>query len=118
MTRDQKRGEYSALLGFPFADRRGRLWGGIIENSPGVQVDYSLVPDKLWLSFEAYDFSRELDLDPRLRLTASWYPIRNLYLRAGYDDPLTEEFATPFFGAGARWTDDDLKYLFGTLPRF
>ena len=118
VTRDQKKGEYSVLFGFPFAERRGRLWAGVIENSPGLEIDYSLVPDKLWLSFEAYDFSRELDLDPRLRLTASWYPVRNLYLRAGYDDPLVDEFASPFYGAGLRWNDDDLKYLFGSLPRF
>jgi phospholipid/cholesterol/gamma-HCH transport system substrate-binding protein len=114
----EDRREVSALFGFPFQDARGRLWGGLIENSAGLQVDYGLVPEKLWLSLEAFDFSRELDLDPHLRLTASWYPLRNVYLRAGYDDPLAERYRSPFVGAGIRWSDDDLKYLLGSVPKF
>jgi hypothetical protein len=47
-----------------------------------------------------------------------WFPWRNLYVRAGYDDPLVSEYASPFLGAGIRWSDDDLKYLFGSIPNF
>ncbi len=118
LTRDERRNEYSALFGFPFAERRGRLWAGLIENTGGVQADYALVPDKLWFSFEAFDFSREQELDPHLRLTASWYPWENVYVRAGYDDPLVDDLKSPFVGAGIRWTDDDLKYLMGSVPSF
>lgn len=116
--RDRRRSEYSALFGFPFADRRGRLWAGLIENSGGAQIEYSLVPERLWLSFEAYDFSRELDLDPHLRFSALWYPWRNFFFEAGYDDPLVEELRSPFVGIGLRWSDDDLKYLLGSIPSF
>jgi len=118
ISRDERRNLYSALLGFPFAERRGRLWGGLIDNTGGVVVDYNLVPKRLWLSFEAYDFSRELELDPHLRLTAQWFPWENFYVKAGYDDPLVDDYRSPFLGVGVRWSDDDLKYLLGSVPRF
>jgi phospholipid/cholesterol/gamma-HCH transport system substrate-binding protein len=118
LSREPRRNNYSALFGFPFAERRGRVWAGLIENTGGVQIDYAAVPERLWLSFEAYDFSRELELDPHLRLTAQWFPWRNLFVKAGYDDPLVSELRSPFLGVGLRWTDDDLKYLLGSLPRF
>jgi len=118
LTLDRSRNSYSALVGFPFADRRGTFWTGLIENEGGLQVDYALIPDKVWMSFEAYDFSRELDQDPHLRLSATWFPWKNLYLRAGYDDPLVDELESPFVGAGLRWSDDDIKYLAGSVPRF
>jgi len=115
--RDLRRNEYSALFGVPFAERRGRLWAGVIENSGGVEVEYGVVPEKLWLSFSAYDFSRELDRDPHLRLTALWYPWRNVFVSGGYDDPLVDDLKSPFVGVGVRWSDDDLKYLLGSVPR-
>lgn len=118
LTRDERRNEYSALFGFPFAERRGRLWIGLVENSGGAQVEYSLIPDRVWLSFEAYDFSRELDLDPHLRLSTLWYPWRNVFVEAGYDDPLVDDLRSPFVGFGLRWSDDDLKYLLGSIPSF
>ena len=96
----------------------GRLWIGLVENSGGAQVEYSLIPERLWLSFEAYDFSRELDLDPHLRLSTLWYPWRNLFVEAGYDDPLVDELRSPFVGFGLRWSDDDIKYLLGSVPDF
>jgi phospholipid/cholesterol/gamma-HCH transport system substrate-binding protein len=118
LTQDSKRDNYSALVGFPFAERRGTLWAGIIENSGGVEVQYGVLPAKIWLSLEAFDFSREQNLDPHLRLTATWFPWRNVFVRAGYDDPLVKRYKSPFIGAGLHWSDDDLKYLFGSVPKF
>lgn len=116
LTSDTERANWSALFGFPFAERRGSLWAGVIENSAGVQVDYSFFDKRAALSFEAFDFGRERDLDPHLRLTGQWNFLRNLYVKAGYDDPLVEEFRSPFVGVGIRWSDDDLKYLMGSVP--
>lgn len=116
MVRDTRRYNYSVLLGVPFAERRGALWAGIIENTGGVQVDYGLADRKVWLSLEAFDFSRERDLDPHLRLSAEWRFRRNLYLRLGYDDPLVAEYRGAFLGGGVRWSDEDLKYLLGSIP--
>jgi len=118
LTRDLSRNNFSALFGFPFAERRGKLFAGLIENTGGLQVDYSLIPDRLWLSLEAYDFSRELDLDPHVRLSTQWFPWKNLYVRAGYDDALVDRNRSPFVGVGIRWSDDDLKYLLGSVPKF
>jgi phospholipid/cholesterol/gamma-HCH transport system substrate-binding protein len=70
------------------------------------------------MSFEAFEFGRERDLDPHLRLSGHWNLTKNIYFKAGYDDPLVDEFESPFFGAGLRWTDDDLKYLLGSVPSF
>ncbi len=118
LTSDTERANWSALFGFPFAERRGSLWAGVIENSAGVQVDYTFFKKRAALSFEAFDFGRERDLDPHLRLTGQWNFLRNLYVKAGYDDPLVEEFRSPFVGVGIRWSDDDLKYLMGSVPSF
>ena len=97
--------QYSALLGFPFWEGRGRLWAGLVQNTGGAQVDFAVVPEKLWLSLEAYDFSRELELDPHVRLTAQWFPWNeNLYVKAGWDDPLVDERRSPFVGVGMRWS--------------
>jgi len=118
LTHEFRSNTVSALFGFPFWERRGSLFAGLIEGTGGMQVDYKVVPNRFDLSFEAYDFSRELNLDPHLRLTASWYPWRNFYLQAGYDDPLVKDYRSPFVGVGIRWSDDDLKYLLGSVPKF
>lgn len=117
LTRETRRNNWSALFGFPFAGRRGSLWAGIIENTGGVQVDWSTPERRMTVSFEAFDFGRERDLDPHLRLTGQWNILRSLYVKAGYDDPLVDEFKSPFVGVGIRWTDDDLKYLLGAMPK-
>jgi len=117
LTRETRRNNWSGLFGFPFAERRGALWAGIIENTGGVQVDYSFPGRRLTLSFEAFDFSRQRDLDPHLRLTGQWNVLRSFHVKVGYDDPLVEEFRSPFVGVGIRWTDDDLKYLIGSVPK-
>jgi phospholipid/cholesterol/gamma-HCH transport system substrate-binding protein len=116
LTSETRRNNWSALFGFPFAERRGSLWAGIIENTAGVQVDYTFFERRAALSFEAFDFGRERDLDPHLRLTGQLNFLKHLYVKGGYDDPLVEEFRSPFVGVGIRWSDDDLKYLMGSLP--
>jgi phospholipid/cholesterol/gamma-HCH transport system substrate-binding protein len=42
----------------------------------------------------------------------------NLYIRAGYDDFLTDDRDSLFLGGGIRWRDDQLKYLLGSIPSF
>ncbi len=117
LTSETRRNNWSALFGFPFAEKRGSLWVGILENTAGVQVDYSFFDKRAMLSFEAFDFGRELELDPHLRLTGQWNFLRHLYVQGGYDDPLVEQFRSPFVGVGIRWSDDDLKYLMGAVPK-
>ncbi len=107
----------SALLGARLGQRL-TLRTGLIESSFGVSAGYPLFEDKLLLSFEAFDFNREDDLDPHLRLAGRWRLHPNLYLVGGYDDPLVSERDSFFLGGGVRWKDDDLKYLLGSVPKF
>ena len=90
-----------------------RLWAGIIESTGGAQVEYPLplFDRKLWLSMEAFNFSRPNDLAPHLRLLGRYQFHPNLYLVGGYDDILEED--SLFLGGGIRWTDENIKYLLG-----
>ena len=115
--RDERRNTWSAMFGLPFAERKGAVWAGVIQNSGGFGIDYSLLDRKLWFSLEAFDFGREMELDPHLRFTTQWNFHKNLYIKGGYDDPLVDQYKSPFLGAGLRWTDDDLKYLMGSVPK-
>ena len=91
-----------------------RLWAGIIEDKGGAQIEYPLFDRRFWLSFEAFDFDREGDLNPHLRFTTRWQLHPNLYVVGGYDDFLeNDQF---FLGGGVRWNDDNLKYLLGSVP--
>ncbi len=108
---------FSALVGFrPFDETR--VWAGAIESKGGVQVEHPLFDRRLWLSAEAFDFDREGDLEPHLRLSGSWRLNRTLYLKAGFDDLLESDRQSLFVGGGIRWRDDSLKYLLGSLPSF
>ncbi len=104
----------SAQVGFRLGDARVRA--GVFESAGGAGLDYGLFDERLWLSLEAFDFGREEDLDPRLRLTGRFRLHPNFHLLAGYDDFLESDRSSLFFGGGLSWTDDDLKYLLGSLP--
>jgi phospholipid/cholesterol/gamma-HCH transport system substrate-binding protein len=106
----------SALLGLRLR-RDVRLWGGLIEDDFGVQVEYPFFERRLWVDFQAFDFDRELDRQPHLRLATRYFLHPNLYLIGGYDDPLESDLGTLFFGGGLRWGDENLKYLLGSVPR-
>ncbi len=105
----------SALVGYRW-DNGLRLWTGLVEEDFGVQAEYPFFDRRFWLDFKAFSFDRDDDLDPHLRLTGKWYVNDNVYLQGGYDDPLVDEFDSLFVGGGVRWTDDDLKYLLGSVP--
>ncbi|MBV8201126.1 MAG: hypothetical protein JOZ15_10940, partial [Acidobacteria bacterium] len=124
-TRDQVTEDklgWNALLGFHTTDEPWsdvRFWGGLIESKGGVQVEYPFnarLRRPIWLSFEAFDFSRPQNQRAHLRLTAKWQLHPNLYVIGGYDDPLEQH--SLFLGAGIRWKDDNLKYLLGSASRF
>lgn len=90
-----------------------RLWAGLIEGSGGAQVEYPLplLDRRLWLSLEAFDFSRPNDLSPHLRLLGRYQFHPNLYVIGGYDDILEED--SLFLGGGIRWTDENIRILLG-----
>jgi phospholipid/cholesterol/gamma-HCH transport system substrate-binding protein len=105
---------FSAQVGFNLG--RASFRAGIFESSGGAGLDYRLFGDRLALSLEAYDFRRQNELDPHVRLLTRWHLGDNVYVVGGYDDFLESDLESVFIGAGVRWRDDDLKYLLGSLP--
>ncbi|MFL6263725.1 MAG: MlaD family protein [Thermoanaerobaculia bacterium] len=90
-----------------------RLYAGLIEGTGGAQIEYPLpvLDRRLQLSFEAFDFNRPNDQRAHLRLQGRYQFAPNLYLLGGYDDIL--EHHSLFIGGGIRWTDENLRKLFG-----
>ena len=109
--------QISALFGYR-TPQDLRLWAGLIEDSGGAQIEYPLFDKRLWLSFEAYDFSRPNDEAPHLRLTGRYQLNPNLYIIGGYDDFIESRNDSLFLGGGIRWNDDNIKYLLGAAPKF
>lgn len=113
----EDRVRFSAQFGFELG-RTGRFRGGLMESSAGLGVDYPLFDRRLWLTLDAFNFDREGDLAPQLRLATRFRLNDHLYLLGGLDDFLESDRDSIFLGAGIRWSDDDLKYLIGSVPRF
>jgi phospholipid/cholesterol/gamma-HCH transport system substrate-binding protein len=88
---------------------------GLFESAGGFGVDQAfLVGERpVRLSFEAYDFNRDIADDPHLRLEGRYYLTNHLFLMAGWDDPLFRETSSVLFGGGVIWTDEDIKYSLG-----
>jgi phospholipid/cholesterol/gamma-HCH transport system substrate-binding protein len=115
----QVRTEDKATLDAQFGFRVGSaasLRAGLFQTTAGLALDWEPVEDRFSLSLEAYDFGREEDLDPHLRLIGRWRVHPNFFFQGGYDDFLEGDRDSIFFGGGLRWSDDDLKYLLGSLP--
>lgn len=124
-TRTVTREEETTLSAqFGFVLGRARLRAGLFESTGGAGVDYALLGDRVSFSLDAFDFGRQdettdsEDLSPHLRLTGRYWLRSSLFLQAGYDDFLERDRDSLFLGAGVRWSDDDLKYLLGSIPRF
>lgn len=86
---------------------------GLFESHFGLGIDKDFFKDKVRLTFEAYDLSRDLK-PPHLRLEGRYYLTRNLFAFTGWDDPTLRSHSAVLFGGGITWRDDDLKYLLGT----
>ena len=104
----------SALFGYRWRDFAIR--GGLIESRGGGAVDYAL-KDRLRFSAEMFDFGRE-DFAAHAKLSGRYFFSPSVYLVGGWDDFLnrSRKADSLFLGAGIRWTDDEIKYLLGSLP--
>jgi len=96
---------------------------GLMENTVGFGVDYyvPLETDYVhWITtFEAYDFNgvnRFDDTRPHLKWLNKVFFMKNLYTSFGFDDMCSKRSASPFWGGGLRFGDEDVKYLMGYLP--
>ena len=75
---------------------------------------------RLTVSGEAFDFGKRREDNPHLRFYGQYVFRRQkpnfpaLFVSTGVDDPLNDTAFT--IGGGIRWTDNDLKYLLGSVP--
>ena len=89
--------------------------GGLFESQAGIGLDYYLLDDDLRLTFEA--FTGDFDRAAHLRAGLSYDFWRVFYVTAGYDDFISDrDRASPYFGLGLRFNDDDIKYVLGKVP--
>lgn len=98
---------------------------GLFEGTAGVGVDFDIPFDNenfRWVtSLEVFDTngwnrsssssSRGRDRRPHLKWLNKIYIMRNIYMTFGADDFVSQRNANAFFGAGVRFSDDDVKYL-------
>jgi len=106
----------SALFGYRWKDVVARA--GLVEGRGGGGLDYLLLRDRLRFSAELWDFNRPGDFSAHAKVAGRYYFSPSVFVTGGWDDFLNRERKADslFFGAGLRWTDDDIKYLLGSMP--
>ncbi|NPB05947.1 MAG: MCE family protein [Aquificae bacterium] len=91
---------------------------GLKESTGGVGLDY-VVSDRFMFFFDVWDFGREdrpyEDLNPNTELGVKFFVYGPFFARLGGYDLLNEEYRSVFLGGGMSFTDNDLKYLLGTV---
>lgn len=108
----------SAQAGWRLDDLTLRI--GLFDSTGGLGADYHL-NERTRLTGEAFDFGKRRGEEPHLRLFGQYILSRErenfpqIFVSTGIDDPLNDRAWT--FGGGIRWSDDDLKYLLGNLPK-
>jgi phospholipid/cholesterol/gamma-HCH transport system substrate-binding protein len=121
-TTDRKLDQYK--FGFQFGKifKDVALRFGLMENSVGLGIDIDIpfgCDNFRWVTtFEVFDFrgrQRLHDQRPHLKWLNRVFFLRNLYMTFGADDFISRLNANGFFGAGVRFTDDDLKYLLSQI---
>jgi phospholipid/cholesterol/gamma-HCH transport system substrate-binding protein len=106
----------SALFGYRWRDWVIRA--GLLESRGGAGVDYVALKDRLRFSADLWDFNRPGDFAAHAKLTGRYYLSPSVFVTGGWDDFLNRkrDSDSVFFGAGLRWSDDDIKYLLGSIP--
>ncbi len=89
--------------------------GGLVESQGGAGIDYRLFGDRLRLSADGWDFTR--DEGPHYKVAGRLRLFKDVFLNAGVDDVAEDDLRSVFVGAGILFSDEDLKYLL-TLTRF
>lgn len=114
--------KFSAYFGKRFGPAALRV--GLIESTGGVGADVYAADDKLRLSVDAFDWSNPDARFPRLRASAQFNLLENVYVGGGIDDALNVggmslssdgrriKGGTDFFVTGGlQFNDEDLKAL-------
>ena len=106
----------SALFGYRWRDWVVRA--GLLESRGGAGVDYIALKNRLRFSADVWDFNRPGDFAAHAKVTGRYYLSPSVFVTGGWDDFLNKkrDSDSVFFGAGLRWSDDDIKYLLGSIP--
>ena len=101
---------------FQFAKRWYFLTGrfGIMENTGGIGMDFTFFKDRLDFQFDLFDFA--MNHNPRLRSQIQFEVIRHVFLYGGADDLVNPRMRDYYFGAGLRFTDEDIRTLLMAAP--
>ena len=100
---------------------------GIIESTGGIGADFAFIGDSLTLKLDAFNFSVDQLVYPRLRASMRLVIYEHVFVNAGVDDilnrPVRDELSGRlvagrdlFFGAGIYFTDEDLKAVLTAVP--
>jgi phospholipid/cholesterol/gamma-HCH transport system substrate-binding protein len=113
----RKKIEFTAQYAMRYKDIALRL--GLTENTFGAGVDYFFHNDRGKLVADVWDISNDEDgsKNPHVRAGVDYFIFKNLFLSAGVDNIMNKKWRGGYAGMGLRFEDEDLKYLFGTLPR-
>ena len=109
---------------FKFSLQFVKRWGnlalrlGLIESTGGIGADYYAFDDRIKFSVDSWNFSSKEpgNENAQVKATAGYSIGKTLFVNAGYDNALNSKRASPFFGVGLRFDDNDLKYLMGSVP--
>jgi phospholipid/cholesterol/gamma-HCH transport system substrate-binding protein len=114
ITKTQDSFTYNALIGQRFGDFLVEI--GLIESKGGFGINYKTKSkNPISLSLQAFDFSRENDLNAHLKFSASYKFYNDFYVIGGYDDFLEKERSQFFLGVGIRFRDDYFKHLLSAV---
>ncbi len=107
--------KFSATIGQQFGDFLIKV--GMIESKGGFGLSYlpKGFDGKLSFSLDAWDFSRENDLDPHVKIFARYRFYKDFFITAGADDVLESDYSQYFFGVGIRFRDDYFKTLLSNV---
>ncbi len=111
--------QYARIFPFPWLGQYIVFRGGLKESTGGVGVDL-LYSDRISITSDLWDFGRkdrpqDKNLKPNLQMAVNYKLKGPLYVRFGGDDILNSKLRGAFGGIGLLFTDNDLKYLMGTL---
>jgi len=104
---------------FPIAGKEFVFRGGLKESAGGVGFDLVYSKSIMFYS-DLWDFGRKIDpqgknLKPNLQVGVQYSTRGPLYIRVGGDDLLNSKLRGGMVGVGVLFTDNDLKYLLGTV---
>ena len=114
---EERKDDFSLSAMFGWRWRDFGLRAGIIEAKGGAGLDYLLLKNRLRFSADVWDFNHQ-DFAAHAKVAGRYYFSPSVYVTGGWDDLLNRSRGADsiFVGAGLRWSDDDIKYLLGSVP--